>query len=87
LIDCPTLSDPRTNPVPIGHIINGVSDTFVNCVKGTFCGVAINEINCRAPPRALENADENDIAHPGGCSQLRCDTFSLTPAVRGPTPR
>jgi hypothetical protein len=45
LIDSLTLPDPRTNPVPIQSIISGGPDTLIHCVEGTFCGVAIKEIN------------------------------------------
>jgi hypothetical protein len=69
LIGCVSLCDLRTNPVPIGPIENSASDTFVYCIDGTFCVAAINEINCCAAPRALENADENDVADPDACGR------------------
>jgi hypothetical protein len=66
-----TLCDLRTNPVSVRPIVKSVSRTFVYCVDGTFCVVAINEIKCCAAPRALENADENDGADPDACAR-RC---------------
>jgi hypothetical protein len=56
------LCDLRTNPVPIKRTVKSVSRTFVYCIDGTFCVVAINEIKCCAAPCALENADENNVA-------------------------
>jgi hypothetical protein len=71
LIGSVTLCDLRTNPVPIRPTVKSVSDTFVYCIEGTFCVAAINEINCCAAPRALENADENNVVDPHACAR-RC---------------
>jgi hypothetical protein len=48
----------RTGSVSIKRIIKGGRAGFICCIKGTFRGVAINEINCCAALRTPENADE-----------------------------